>query len=257
MARRIFAVALVLGLLGSGLAVAAPLIGGASDDAPTSAGDPQPAASPTPPGHQETPGKKKGCNKGKGKKEGCKKIIKPAAEANIGSGDELQPCSPYRPGELGAGAPTLKLTEENGYFNPRTVVFDQPGGVKTGLPTDEATGADTYFNIQVEPSSSQTGLWALLEFEERRDYDLILFDRKGNEIASSRGFNVAHEEAPMLSAESQGGESTNTSETLTGIRSSRCAGYTLNVSSAAADGGEVSLRLWLGPIGYTPAKTKA
>lgn len=261
MSKRIFAVVLVLGLVGSGLAAAAPHIGNIESSA-AQAQDPEPEASPTPPGHQDPPGKKKGCDKGspKAKKNGCKKTknggVGRPPEVELGPDEpELQACSPYRPDELGAGAPTYKLTDANGHFSPIKINFVQPGGIKTGLPTDSETGGDRYFNVQVEPSTPQTGLWARLEFEERRDYDLILFDRNGNEVASSRGFNVAYEEVPLPS-ESKGGESTNTSETLTGIRSDRCAGYTLNVSSAAAEGGELRLKLWLGPIRYTPSSFK-
>lgn len=260
MLRKIFTVGLVVGLLGGGLALASPHIGG---EAPPSSlqgfTQPEPDATHTPPGHQENPGKKKGCSKGspKAKKKGCHKSIKPAADATVGSGEHgLQPCAPHRFGAIGRGAPTYKLTDAHGYFSPIRLSFEQPGGVKTGLPTDEETGGDRFFNIQVEPSSSQTGLWARLAFEERRDYDLVLYDNRGNVVASSNGFNPAHEEAPALSPESAGGQSTNRSETLRGIRSDRCAGYTLNVSSAAAEGGEVTLKLWLGPVAYTPPSAK-
>lgn len=252
MNKRALLVAIVVAVIGSGLAIAGPRAG---DPGParSSASEPAPEPASTPPGHQETPGKKKGCGKGKGKKKGCHKNIKGSVVTPV----DLQPkpCSSYKPGEMGAGAPSIKLTDANGYFSRKTIVFDQPGGVKLGVDEiDGETGGDSYFNIQVEPAAERTGLWARLEFAERRDYDLILFDRKGNEVASSKGFNVVHDETDILSPDSPGGESSNASETLRGIRSSRCAGYTLNVSSAAAEGGELTLHLWLGPIGFTPGK---
>ncbi|MFN2389478.1 MAG: hypothetical protein ABR575_07755, partial [Actinomycetota bacterium] len=93
--------------------------------------DPQPTASPTPPGKDDPPGKKKGCKKGgsKAKKKGCKKGKKPKKPKKP---KPPAGCAAYVPGEAGADAETTKVTDAATAEAPVEVELDTGPGVGSG-----------------------------------------------------------------------------------------------------------------------------
>ncbi len=188
---------------------------------------PDPVKSPKKP----KPGKAKGCDKGNGKKKGCK----PAPPAS---------CAPYVPGEKGKDAEAIVLTDAATAEAPVEKKIDMEFGWTDFTPAAVDQHSHAYFNLQVDTEAAEKGLWAHLEFPDRRDFDLELTYPNGNQAAVSGGFNPHH--PSDLSDPGHGGESTTHSETLLGIRTADCGGYTLDVANAAGEASTVTLTLWLG-----------
>lgn len=184
-------------------------------------------------------------------------------------------CQPYAPGELGAQAETLVLTEANTADAPLTHAFSLGANVGEGFPEAVNEEAGTalpeaphyYVNVQVDTAAAAgAGLYATWEFPQRRDYDMWARYPDGSEAASSHGFQ------PLLETKGQpgnadqsntggnhAGESTPTSENLVGVTTPDCAGYTLDLATYLGDGGDFELKLWLGepqtdprPVGELP-----
>ena len=222
----------------------------------------------TPPGKSNPPGKKLGCAKGKGKKRGCegkgKKSPKP--------GKPSAACAPFTPGEAGAEKPTVVLTDAATEAAPveQTIALDPSigdadlvgaGGV-VGAPPPIA-GAHNAFNIQVDPAAAEAGLYALIEFPARNDYDLNLLHPDGSYAARSRAFNpfieLNDQETPFgaISVTGHGGEATAGSEKLVGIRTADCGGWTLDVANYLGQGGDMVVKLWLGEVKNDPQEEGA
>jgi hypothetical protein len=216
--------------------------GGGPRPQPTTTGSPgpQPTASPSP---SPTP-KPKNCKKIKNKKKRkeCKKKNKqqPPKER----------CPEYVPGEQGTGQPINLVTDEHTAEAPlELVVPTDPGGPNVpSTPVDLRSNA--YVNVQVDTAAADTGLYATFEFEPYEDYDLYLNYADGTEAARSAGFN----QAPVLifDGTGDGGHSGIGSENLDGVRTPDCGGYTINLSGYIAEGGDKTLKLWLGEPTYDP-----
>jgi hypothetical protein len=210
-------------------------------------GAPSKPTKPVKPTHPSTP-VKKGCTKGKGKKKGCTK-------PNPGKGTG---CAPVTPSPAGAGKPTITLTPaatEAAPLEQKLTLAQSTADIPLvgGDPTTDA------FNVQVDTPSGDGGLYALIEFPQRNDYDLDLEYPDGSYAARSHAFNTVIElndqEAPIfggISSTGHGGESTASSEKLVGIKTADCGGYTLEVTNFLSQGGEVSIKLWLGEIKNDP-----
>ena len=204
----------------------------------------------TPPGKNPVPGKKKGCDNGKGKKRGCEgkgpkkpKPGKPSAQ-----------CAPYVPGEAGAEAETLVLTDAATEAAP----IEVPNTFGPAIPGE--TSDSKFVNVQVDTAAKEAGLYAYIEFTPRNDYDLNLLYDDGSYAAQSHGFNPLIEinDVPLpvigpFSSTGNGGESTDHSEKLVGIKTPDCGGYTVDVTNYAGPGGDVTLQLWLGEAKTDPS----
>ena len=225
-------------------------------------------ATNTPPGKNPIPGKKKGCTKGKGKKRGCegpgKKSPKP--------GKPSAACAPLTPAAAGAEAPSVTLTDaataDKPLVQPLTLEqrFDEGIPAAIGAPgSSEAAPASV--NVLVDTASKgPIGLYATLEFPERRDYDLFAYwpGTENEEAASSHGFQplIETQGAPGPADQSNtgtnyGGESHVDSENLVGILTPDCGGYTISAYTYLGEGGDMELKLWLGEAKYNPADTPA
>lgn len=183
-------------------------------------------------------GKKKGCPKGKGKKKGaCPEPPTPAG------------CAPFQPGEKGQGQPTVMLTDaatESAPAEHKVTLAQSTADVR-----GEASYA--YFNVQVDPASADAGLYVLFEFPTRRDYDLSLFHTDGSYAARSRAFNPVYPDpSGRLSTTGHGGEATDRSEKLVGIRTADCGGWTVAAENHLGEGGDFTLKLWLGEAKTDP-----
>ena len=165
-------------------------------------------------------------------------------------------CAPFSPGaEAGAGKPTVVVTDaatEAAPLAQKVTVHESAGDLTFGL-TEASADA---FNIQVDSAAPDAGLYALIEFEPRTDIDLNLLHSDGSYAARSRRWNTISEttdQGPFpVSSAGHGGEGTDHSEKLVGIRTSDCGGWTLQVENWLGFGGEYEVKLWLGEIKNEP-----
>lgn len=209
-------------------------------------GDPDPTAKP--------PGKKKGASKGNNK---CAKIKnkkkKKACKKNRGKqkGKKNAPraCPAYQPGEQGAEAETLKVTDAATEEEPLVYEFSLDSDFSEGLSGETP---EHFVNVQTDIKGQSTGLYVLFEFPTRRDYDLWAYWPSGNEAASAHGFNPLSEVRgtpvfdPSNTAGNHAGETTDHSEALVGVITPRCGGYTLGMYNYFGEGGDFELKIWLG-----------
>lgn len=203
------------------------------------------------PGQKDEAPVKKGCKKkkGKGKKKGCDKGKGPKEEPKAG-------CAAYEPGENGAEAETLMVTDSATAEEPVTVEFDagvgMGGPVVGGVPVPPDGRTHNYHNVQIDSDSPEVGLYVRLEFTDRRDYDLYLFYPDGTEATHSGDFNTLHEALSCGGAET-GCEGGSNFEQVNGIRTVDCQGWTTDSVAFLTEGGDVTLSLWLGEIQNDPA----
>lgn len=219
----------------------------------------------TPPVVQEPPvvkPKTKNCNKIKNKKkrQKCKKQQKQK---------KPQGCAAYVPGELGAEVEeeTILVTDKATVDAPMEIELEfAPAAGST--PTVQGQGIDTsahiLTNVQVDSKASETGFWARLESPEADDPDLYVYWDNGREAARAAGFNQALVAGPLpdnpfinLNGTGNGGHSELGAEQIDGLRTSKCAGWTLDLSNWLGEGGTYTLKLWLGEIENDPAPRDA
>jgi hypothetical protein len=192
-----------------------------------------------------TPASNKGCTKGKGQKNGCKKS--PVA------------CKAFAPGERGADKPTLVATDaatEEAPLEQKITLAESVADLDlTGEIPDEGPLAASveFFNVQVDTTSATTGLYMLFEFDERRDYDMDLLHVDGSYAARSHGFNtICGAPQPNCTNDGHGGEPTSNSEKLVGISTSDCGGWTTELTNWLGEGGEMTVKVWLGEVANEP-----
>jgi len=202
-----------------------------------------------PPGKSDPPGKgeKKGCTKGKGKKKGAcpgKKPPKPPAAPS---------CPAYTPGEEGAEAEASIVTDAATAEAPLEVTIAAPPGVP------EVALGHVFHNIQVDTAGAESGLYVAYEFPVYEDHDIYLNYASGTEAAHAGGFNPAPVPVALgcCDGTGTGGHSEQGAEFLDGVRSADCSGYTLDMASFASEGGDMTLKLWLGEATYDPAADSA
>jgi hypothetical protein len=220
---------------------------GSDYDLAASAGEP-PVVKPPKPPKAPKPGKPKGCDKGKGKKKGCK----PAPPAPAA-------CPAYVPGENGAEAELLTVTDAATAENPVTVEFDAGRGLGVApltvegvhIPLPDLT-THNYRNIQVDSSSAEVGLYVRIEFPDRHDYDLYLQRADGSEADHSGDFSTVPE-SPFNSCGGTSCESGATFEQISGIRTPDCGGWTTDSVAFLTPGGNVTMKVWLGEVLADPA----
>lgn len=165
-------------------------------------------------------------------------------------------CSPYVPGELGGGAPISLVTTDFTEEKPLEVPITSPS---------TADGENVYQNIQVGPGSDNVGLFARYEFPVYDDHDIYLYYASGTEAAHAGGYNPAPV-VPTTTAgpltfgtdgTGSGGHSEQGAEQIDGISTGPCGGYTLEMHPFHSMGGDMVLKLWLGPVENEPAEDGA
>ena len=170
-------------------------------------------------------------------------------------------CAPYAPGELGAEAETLTVTDAHTAEAPLLVPITLGSAVDEGLL--EAAGAGetprALFNVQVDSAAPSAGLYVTFEFQQFRDYDLWAYFADGSGAASSHGFqpliatNDLPDEVDQSNTDSNhGGESTDASENLVGITTPDCGGYTVEAATYLGEGGDFEVKVWLGEAATDP-----
>lgn len=211
---------------------------------------PPPDPKEEPPGKSDPPGKgkKKGCPKGKGKKKGaCPGKPKPPA---------VPACPAYVPGEQGAEAETTIVTDAATEEKPVELEFDAGRGLGGpligGVPVPPDQTKHNYHNVQIDSQAAEVGLYLRLEFPDRRDYDLYLLYPDGSEASHSGDFNPVHEALSCGAATTQCQSGSNF-ESINGIKTSDCQGWTVDSVAYLTEGGKVKLKMWLGEIKGDPA----
>ena len=160
-------------------------------------------------------------------------------------------CAPYVPGEKGAEAETVVVTDAHTAEAPLTHAFSLGADFDEGLREDPPRAN---VNVQVDSKAKSAGLYVTWEFQTHRDYDLWAYWPDGSGAASSHGFQPliatdGHTVGPIEPANTSsnhGGKSTATSENLVGIITPDCGGYTLDMTTYFGEGGDFELKIWLG-----------
>ncbi len=166
------------------------------------------------------------------------------------------PCAAYVPGDQGSGAETVVVTDAATEDAPLEVPISAAMGLMLGFPTDDATGGHEYLNIQVDSNLPTSGLYVRLEFPSSppvRDYDIWLNYADGTNASNAHGFNPAADS--QFSPESDGGHTEASAEQIDGTSSPDCQGYTLDLATSTGEGGDMTLKFWLGDIQFTPGAT--
>ena len=178
-------------------------------------------------------------------------FVAPAAEAKKKK-KKPAACAAYTPGEAGAEAPTLTVTDaataEAPLVHAFTIAQDFDEGLQPPTPTET-------INVQVDSAAAAAGLYVTFEFPMRRDYDLYAYYPSGNEAASSHGFQPLIEadvEDPVFglnpanTSSNHAGESHADSENIVGLTTNDCGGYTVQAKNYFGEGGDMELKFWLG-----------
>ena len=167
-------------------------------------------------------------------------------------------CAPFVPAEAGAEAPTTVVTDAATAEAPIVVDLTAEAGapnvpnfVTGGDVVDETSSL--FQNIQVDSANPSAGLYVKAEFTANHDYDLYLYYPDGAEAGYSGDSNAAANNGVLGGGEPEGGwESGSNFESLTGINTPDCAGYTAEVVSYVTTGGAVKLSIWLGEAKAEP-----
>lgn len=161
-------------------------------------------------------------------------------------------CAPYTPGEAGAAAPTTVVTDAATAEAPIVVDITAPPGVPAGGGGVDGSPS-TLHNVQVDTVNPSAGLYVKIEFSDRQDFDLYLDYADGSNAAASEDANAAANNGVYGTGSPEGGwESGTNFESVTGINTLDCAGYTADVVSYLTSGGAVKLSMWLGEIKVEP-----
>ncbi|HVF53339.1 MAG TPA: hypothetical protein VNC78_06985 [Actinomycetota bacterium] len=150
-------------------------------------------------------------------------------------------CPKFKPGVAPASeAQVLKVTDKATVDKPLVVNFTHA----TALPLPDmeplpVTEERLYYNIQLVTKSHAPGLFILEEFEDVSDIDLYLYDASGTEVASSAVFN------PVPQGPLGGPTGGNGYESVPGLDSTPCAGYTIESRAVLTEGSAATLKIWL------------
>jgi hypothetical protein len=164
-------------------------------------------------------------------------------------------CAAFAPGDYGKDKPTAVITDAATEAAPveQTISLDMSAGDADLVGVGQPPPTFDQFNIQVDTATPDTGLYVLFEFPERRDYDIDLLHTDGSYAARSHDFNLVLG-APNGIGENggHGGEATTASEKLVGIRTADCGGWTLEATNWLGEGGDMKVKVWLGPVVNDP-----
>lgn len=172
-------------------------------------------------------------------------------------------CTPYAPGDFAKGAPLVTVTDAATVDKPleQKVTLDQSVADADVLGLGLSDVSVQYFNVQVDSAAPNAGLYAHIDFPQRNDYDLEFQYPDESYAARSHAFNTVNElndqQAPvvggtLISETGHGGQATPSSEELVGIDTNDCGGYSVKVSNALGQGGDIMVKLWLGDVKNEP-----
>jgi hypothetical protein len=205
------------------------------------------------------PKPKKCKKKANGRKVCPKKKPKPKPPV-VPPGPPAGSCPTYVPGEEGAEAETTIVNDAATAEKPVVVELTAGAGLGNDLGIPGIAGGPSVYdetssifqNIQVDSSNPDAGLYATLNFPAFHDYDLYLNRPDGSTAANSGDFNIAPGEGLGGGGPDGAWEAGNDFESVLGIRTPDCGGYTARMVSFLTNGGAVTLSLWLGEIKADP-----
>jgi hypothetical protein len=156
------------------------------------------------------------------------------------------PCAAYVPGEQGAEAETVVVTDAATEEAPVEVALTAGPGAGAAGPYDETTSV--FQNIQVDTAGSEAGLYVRFEFAANHDYDLYLNFADGSNAATSGDFNPAAGHDLGSGSPDGAWEAGSNYEMVKGIGTPDCEGYTAEAVSFLTTGGATTMKIWLGEI---------
>lgn len=166
-------------------------------------------------------------------------------------------CQPFTPGERGAEKPIVVVTDAAAEAAPveQAVELELSLGdarLHSAIPkVGPLAESAAQFNVQVDSAAPDAGLYALIEFPQRRDYDLDVMHPDGSYAARSHDFNPIMGTGQGLNG-GHAGEATPSSEKIVGLRTNDCGGWTIEVVNWLGEGGEITVKLWLGEAVHDP-----
>ena len=177
-------------------------------------------------------------------------FVAPTAEAK--KKKKPKACAAYVPGEQGAEAESVSVTDAHTAEAPLEVTITQEMGQGGDLGLGQYDGsAHTFRNVQVDSKAAEGGLYIRYEFPAYEDHDLYVNYADGTEAAHVGGFNAAP--VGIFDGTGSGGHSEQGAEQIDGLRTPDCAGYTVDFSNYLGQGGEYTVLMWLGEIQNDPA----
>ncbi|MDQ4125417.1 MAG: hypothetical protein M3134_07450 [Actinomycetota bacterium] len=163
-------------------------------------------------------------------------------------------CQAYQPGELGKDKPTVVVTDAATETAPleQKVTLDMSAANYGVVSQGPFVLSSDFFNVQVDTANADAGLYASIQFPERRDYDLDVLYSDGSYAARSHDGNTLLGIGEEGQNGGHAGEATTSSEKIVGIRTPDCAGYTVEASNWFGEGGDFTVKLWLGEVKNEP-----
>lgn len=160
-------------------------------------------------------------------------------------------CAAFTPGEEGAEAKTSVVTDAATAEAPVVVELTAAAGMGNDLGLAGGAYNETtsvYQNVQVDTANPSAGLYVRVDFSDHHDYDLYLNNAAGDTAATSGDFNVAPGEG-LGSGSPEGAWEAGTSyESVLGINTPDCGGYTTRIVSFLTTGGNITVSYWLGEV---------
>ena len=158
-------------------------------------------------------------------------------------------CAPYVAPENAAELEVAKVTDANTEEAPLEITLPTAEGLGMGRGDFGPLVSHAYQNIQVDSKAKSTGLYMRVEFADYQDYDLYLDRADGTTAAQAAGFGDTEY---LQDADTSDGHTEMGAEQVTGIATADCGGYTADIVGATTEGGDVTVKLWLGEATYTP-----
>ena len=164
-------------------------------------------------------------------------------------------CPAFTPGEEGAAAQTSVVTDAATAEAPVVVELTAAPGLGNDLGLadhayDETTAV--YQHVQVDTANPSAGLYARIDFSDHHDYDLYLNNAAGETAATSGEFNVLPEAGAGSGAPEGAWAAGSSYESVLGINTPDCGGYTTKIVSFLTTGGNVTVSYWLGEVVAEP-----
>lgn len=172
------------------------------------------------------------------------------AEAQKRKKKKPRPCATYESPEFAGEAETTKVTDEATEGEPIeiTVATDHGLGFTSADDPSGGQGMAThkFHNVQVDSKAKTAGLYVRIEYAQAWDYDLFLRTPEGPAVAYEADFNPATVGGPTPVGGNEGGHPEPGAGQIDGYLAIDCDGFTIDVASAIAPGGDVAMTIWLG-----------
>ena len=158
-------------------------------------------------------------------------------------------CAPYAAPEHAADLEVAKVTDKATEEAPIEITLSTDEGLGMGRGTFGPLVSHAYQNVQVDSKAKSAGLYMRVEFADYQDYDLYLDRADGTTAAQAAGFGDTES---LQDGDTSDGHTEMGAEQVTGITTADCGGYTADIVGATTQGGDVTVKLWLGEATFVP-----